>query len=118
MQDLQSIVLGVIAGLLTNYVQKWLKQPKGEEKDAEKLTSQFFVCLICLTFGLLILPNISGKSWYMTVTKVVITFIISFALWGCIYAFTLLRKMVKQSSNTTAKCHSQQNKKKRTKRHK
>lgn len=117
MQDFQSIVLGIIAGLLTNYVQKWLEKPQGEEKNIEKLTAQFFICLICLTVGLLILPTISGDEWYITITKVVAILIISFSFWGCVYAFTLLKKVVKQSSDTSTKRHPQQNKKKRAKRH-
>ena len=102
MQDLQSIVLGVIAGLLTNYIQKLLDKPESEQKSVDTLTAQFYVCLGCTTILLLIIPNLVGQGWYIILIRFIALVIAGISFSFCVMAFRDMRGKVPEKAD----CHT------------
>lgn len=98
MQDLQSIVLGVIAGLITNYIQKEIEALKGNKPlSIETLTTRFWGSFISAIVLLLIFPQIIGDGWYLVLIRIIFALTAAGCCWGCIGAFNCLRQMYKES---------------------
>lgn len=103
MQDLQSIVLGVIAGLITNYIQKEIEAWKGKKPlSIEMLTTRFWGSFISAIALLLIFPQIVGNGWYLMFIRIVFAFIAAGCCWGCVGAFNHLREMYNERGKVIA----------------
>lgn len=93
MQDLQSIVLGIIAGLLTNYIQKEIETVKGTPISIEMLTKRFWGSFISAIVLALIFPQIDGTGWYLSLIRFILALLTGGCFWGCISAFNTLVQM-------------------------